>query len=29
MYTDKGKKIIDVGEIGNASTGEILYDGGV
>ncbi|WWS25377.1 hypothetical protein vBKpnAMK6_00436 [Klebsiella phage vB_Kpn_AM_K6] len=29
MYTDKGKKIIDVGEIGNASTGDILYDGGV
>lgn len=29
MYTDKGKKIIDVGEVGNASTGDILYDGGV
>lgn len=28
MYVDLGKKIVDIGEIGNASTGDILYDGG-
>ena len=29
MYVDEGKKVIDVGEVGNASTGDILYAGGV
>lgn len=28
-YTQKEKSIIDVGEVGNASTGDIIYDGGV
>lgn len=28
MYEQTGKKLIDVGEIGNASTGDILFDGG-
>lgn len=29
MYKQEPKQLIDVGEIGNASTGDILYDGGV
>lgn len=29
MIKQTGKELIDVGEIGNASTGDILYDGGV
>ncbi|WQZ01094.1 baseplate tail fiber connector [Escherichia phage 04086] len=29
MIKQTGKLLIDVGEIGNASTGDILYDGGV
>lgn len=28
MFNQKGKQIVDIGEIGNASTGDILYDGG-
>lgn len=28
MYNQEPKKLIDVGEIGNASTGDILFDGG-
>lgn len=28
MIEQKGKKRIDIGQIGNASTGDILYDGG-
>ena len=29
MYIQTPKQLIDVGEIGNASTGDILFDGGV
>lgn len=28
MYTQTPKQVVDIGEIGNASTGDILYDGG-
>lgn len=28
MIEQQGKQIIDIGEVGNASTGDILYDGG-
>lgn len=29
MFSQTAKQVIDVGEVGNASTGDILYDGGV
>ncbi|ARB05953.1 hypothetical protein fHeYen901_180 [Yersinia phage fHe-Yen9-01] len=29
MVTQVAKRVVDVGELGNASTGDILYDGGV